>query len=39
MRSMGLDENRALTLARGSGLSLTVLARLIPGARAVISIG
>jgi hypothetical protein len=31
MRSMGLDENRALTLARGSGRSLTVLARLIPG--------
>jgi hypothetical protein len=39
MRSTGLDENRALTLACGSGLSLTVLARLIPGARAVISSG
>ena len=31
MMSMGLDETRALGLARGSGRSLTVLARLIPG--------
>jgi hypothetical protein len=31
MKSMGLEENRALTLARGCGRSLTVLARLIPG--------
>jgi hypothetical protein len=31
MRSMGLEENRAVTLARGSGRSLTALARLIPG--------
>jgi hypothetical protein len=31
MRSMGLEENRALTLARGSGRSLAALARLIPG--------
>jgi hypothetical protein len=31
MISMGLEENRALQLARGSGRSLTVLARLIPG--------
>jgi hypothetical protein len=30
MRSMGLEENRALTLARGSGRSLAALARLIP---------
>jgi len=28
---MGLEENRALTLARGCGRSLTALARLIPG--------
>jgi len=31
MRSMGLEENSALALARGSGRSLTALARLIPG--------
>src|SRR5262252_1829593 len=31
MRSMGLEENRAISLARGSGRSLTALARLIPG--------
>ena len=31
MRSMGLEENRALTLARGCGRSLAALARLIPG--------
>jgi len=31
MISMGLEETRALSLARGSGRSLTVLARLIPG--------
>ena len=31
MRSMSLEENRALTLARGCGRSLTALARLIPG--------
>jgi hypothetical protein len=31
MRSMGIEENRALTLARGCGRSLTALARLIPG--------
>ena len=31
MMSMGLDENEALTLARGSGRSLTALARLRPG--------
>ena len=31
MVSMGLEENRSLSLARGSGRSLTVLARLIPG--------
>ena len=31
MRSMDLDENRTLTLALGSGRSLTALARLIPG--------
>jgi hypothetical protein len=31
MRSMGLEENEALTLARGCGRSLTALARLIPG--------
>jgi hypothetical protein len=30
MRSMGLEENRALTLARGCGRSLAALARLIP---------
>ena len=30
MISMGLEETRALSLARGSGRSLTVLARLIP---------
>ena len=31
MKSMGLEENRALTYARGCGRSLTALARLIPG--------
>jgi hypothetical protein len=31
MISMGLEETRALNLARGSGRSLTALARLIPG--------
>lgn len=31
MRSMGLEENRAIGLARGSGRSLTALTRLIPG--------
>ena len=31
MISMGLEETRALSLARGSGRSLTALARLIPG--------
>jgi hypothetical protein len=31
MRSMGLEENRALNYARGCGRSLTALARLIPG--------
>ena len=31
MRSMGIEENRALTLARGCGRSLAALARLIPG--------
>jgi hypothetical protein len=31
MHSMGLEPNRALTLARGSGRSLAALARLIPG--------
>jgi hypothetical protein len=31
MRSMGLEENRALTLARGCGRSLAALVRLIPG--------
>lgn len=31
MRSMGLSETEALTLARGSGRSLTALARLKPG--------
>ena len=31
MVSMGLEETRALNLARGSGRSLTALARLIPG--------
>ena len=31
MRSMGLDEAKALMHARGSGRSLTALARLIPG--------
>lgn len=31
MRSMGLAEGKALMLARGSGRSLTALARLIPG--------
>ncbi|WP_346295757.1 hypothetical protein LRC39_23025 [Rhodopseudomonas sp. P1] len=31
MRSMGLDDNIALTYARYSGRSLTALARLIPG--------
>ena len=31
MRSMGVEENRAINLARGSGRSLTALARLIPG--------
>lgn len=31
MVSMGLAETRAITLARGCGRSLTVLARLIPG--------
>jgi hypothetical protein len=30
MMSMGLEEHRALSFARGSGRSLTVLARLIP---------
>jgi hypothetical protein len=30
MRSMGLDENLAITYARGSGRSLAALARLIP---------
>lgn len=31
IRSMGIEETRALTLARGCGRSLTALARLIPG--------
>jgi hypothetical protein len=31
MRSMGLDEGKSLMLARGSGRSLTALARLMPG--------
>ena len=31
MKTMGLEENRALTLARGCGRSLRALARLIPG--------
>jgi hypothetical protein len=31
MRSMGFEDNLALTLARGSGRSLTALARLRPG--------
>ena len=31
IRSMGIEENRALTLARGCGRSLTALSRLIPG--------
>jgi hypothetical protein len=31
MMSMGLEETRALSFARGSGRSLTVLARLMPG--------
>lgn len=31
LRSMNIEENRAQTLARGSGRSLTALARLIPG--------
>lgn len=31
MRSMGLDENLAISYARGSGRSLTALARIIPG--------
>lgn len=31
MRSMGFDENEAVMLARGSGRSLTALARLKPG--------
>ena len=31
MKAMGLEETRALTLARGCGRSLTALARLIPG--------
>jgi hypothetical protein len=35
MKSMGLEANRALTLARGSGRSLTVLARLIPSGASV----
>ena len=30
LRTMNIDENRALTLARGSGRSLAALARLIP---------
>lgn len=35
MKSMGLEENQALTYARGSGRSLRALARLIPGGRYV----
>jgi hypothetical protein len=34
MKSMGLSENEALTLARGCGRSLTALARLKPGCAA-----
>ena len=35
MRSMGLEENQAISLARGSGRSLAALARLIPGGLSV----